>query len=87
MKFGGAAVESPECYSSIADLIIERSKTYPQLVIVVSAMGDMTNQLGSLAYRVHPNPPRREYDMLVRLDPTLEKELDEIKSDIESKLY
>lgn len=65
MKFGGAAVESPESFSRISDLVIRRSKLYPQIAIVVSAMGDLTDQLIDLALKVHPNPPRREYDMLV----------------------
>ncbi len=65
VKFGGAAVQKPECFSHIADLIIKRSEQYPQIVIVLSAMGDMTDQLVALARQIHPNPPRREYDMLV----------------------
>lgn len=65
MKFGGAAVETPHCFAHIADLIIARSKVYPKIVIVVSAMRGMTDQLIDLARQVNPDPPRREYDMLV----------------------
>ena len=65
MKFGGAAVASPEKFALIADIIVERKKLYPQVIVVVSAMANMTNELGDLAKKVHPNPPRREYDMLV----------------------
>jgi aspartate kinase len=65
MKFGGAAVKTPESFSHIADLIIKRSQTFPQIAIVLSAMGGMTDHLISLAHQVHPSPPRREYDMLV----------------------
>lgn len=65
MKFGGAAVATPESFSPIADLIIKRSQTYPKIAIVLSAMGGMTDHLIALAYKVHPKPPTREYDMLV----------------------
>lgn len=65
MKFGGAAVAAPENFSQIARIIIERSKRYDQIVIVVSAMGDTTDDLISLAKKVNPDMPRREYDMLV----------------------
>jgi len=65
MKFGGASVASPAHFSQIAEIILARQKEYESIVIVVSAMGDTTDQLISLAMQVHPNPPRREYDMLV----------------------
>jgi aspartate kinase len=65
LKFGGAAVATPEQFSKIADIIIDRRQLYDQVVIVVSAMGDTTDQLIELAKKVNPNPPQREYDMLV----------------------
>ncbi len=65
MKFGGASVASPEHFSKIADIIIARLKEDLRLIVVVSAMGKTTDQLIELAKQVHPNPPRREYDMLV----------------------
>src|ERR1700733_7657312 len=65
MKFGGAAVKTPESFSCLADLIIKRSQNYPRIAIVVSAMDGMTDQLIALARLVHPSPPSREYDMLV----------------------
>jgi aspartate kinase len=65
MKFGGASVATPEQFSSIADIIIDRMQEYPQVVVVVSAMGKTTDQLVELAKQVNPDPPRREYDMLV----------------------
>lgn len=65
MKFGGAAVKDTDSFSRIADLIIKRNQEFSRIVIVVSAMGKMTDELISLANKVHPNPPRREYDMLV----------------------
>lgn len=65
MKFGGAAVANPKLFSHIAELIIARRNEYPRIVVVVSAMGGTTDQLIQLAKEVHPQPPQREYDMLV----------------------
>lgn len=65
LKFGGAAVATPEGFAIISDIILARQREYPQTVIVVSAMGNTTDQLEALARQVNPNPPRREYDMLV----------------------
>ena len=65
MKFGGAAVATPEHFSRIADIILSRMKEHQRIAIVVSAMGDSTDQLIALAKKVNPDPPRREYDMLI----------------------
>lgn len=65
VKFGGASVSSPESFSRVADIVIERSQQYDRVVVVVSAMGNTTNQLIALSRKVHPNPPKRELDMLV----------------------
>jgi aspartate kinase len=65
MKFGGAAVATPAHFSKIAHIILQRQKEYRRIAVVVSAMGDTTDQLISLAKQVNSDPPRREYDMLV----------------------
>ena len=65
LKFGGAAVATPEHFCKIADIALQRKREYGKLAIVVSAMANMTNQLVELAQRVNPSPPPREYDMLV----------------------
>ncbi|OGN53182.1 MAG: aspartate kinase [Chlamydiae bacterium GWC2_50_10] len=65
MKFGGAAVETAQQFDQIASLILKKEKEYASIVAVVSAMGGMTDQLETLARQVHPNPPKREMDMLV----------------------
>lgn len=65
MKFGGAAVANPQQFARIADIILHRRKEHSRIVVVVSAMGNTTDQLISLAKQVNPDPPRREYDMLV----------------------
>lgn len=65
MKFGGASVATPLHFNRIAEIILQRKKIYSRIAVVVSAMGDTTNQLISLAKEVNQDPPRREYDMLV----------------------
>jgi len=65
MKFGGAAVAAPEQFSLIADIILTRLSKYDRLVVVLSAMGNTTDQLMKLAKQVHPDPPHRELDMLI----------------------
>lgn len=65
MKFGGAAVATPQHFSRIADIIIQRRCDYPRLAVVISAMGNTTDQLIALAHAVNPSPPKREYDMLI----------------------
>ncbi len=65
LKFGGAAVATPACFAQIADLIIAQRRGDARLVVTLSAMGGMTDQLITLAKQVHPEPPQREFDMLV----------------------
>jgi aspartate kinase len=65
LKFGGASVASPEHIKHIAGLIARHRLEGEKVVVVVSAMGNTTNQLITLAQEIHPNPPKREYDMLV----------------------
>lgn len=65
LKFGGAAVANVEQFSKIVKIIISRHAEYPRLIIVVSAMAQTTDQLISLAKQIHPDPPQREYDMLI----------------------
>lgn len=64
MKFGGASVASSERFAQIADIILKKAE-HARVVVVVSAMGDTTNQLLALAREVHPEPPLREQDMLI----------------------
>lgn len=65
MKFGGASVATPKSFLKIAEIIIQRSLMHKKIVVVVSAMGNTTDQLLTLAKEVHPEPPKREQDMLV----------------------
>ncbi|PCI93215.1 aspartate kinase [Candidatus Aerophobetes bacterium] len=65
LKFGGAAFSKTSDFGNIADIIIEHKKTTRKIVIVVSAMKNMTSNLIELSKSVHPSPPKREQDMLV----------------------
>jgi len=65
MKFGGASVSDTKAFDRVANIVKNRTSEYDALVVVVSAMGNMTNHLIGLAEQVHPNPPQREYDMLI----------------------
>ncbi len=65
MKFGGASVKRPKSFSKISELIIQRSKLHKEIAVVISAMGNTTDELLKLARKVHPNPPTREQDMLI----------------------
>ncbi len=65
LKFGGAALATPASFQSVASLIIARRRQFERVIVVVSAMGDRTDQLVTLAKEVHPAPPKRELDMLI----------------------
>ena len=65
LKFGGASVQSPHNFASLADIILDRKKVFSKVVVVVSAMGDTTNTLIELAHTVNSSPPQRELDMLI----------------------
>lgn len=65
MKFGGAAVATPERFAEIAEIIIGVRRQGTRVAVVVSAMAHMTDQLIGLAHQVNSKPSRREMDMLV----------------------
>jgi len=63
-KYGGNSLRTPEHIAAIAERIRERARK-ETLVVVVSAMGQTTDNLTELAYKVTPDPPQRELDMLL----------------------
>lgn len=65
MKFGGASLSSASQFDAISDLILKKREEYSRVVIVVSAMGETTNELLALAQSVNSSPPQRELDMLL----------------------
>ena len=65
MKFGGAALEAPKHFANVAEIIAEKQKLYDHVVVVVSAMGGVTDGLTNLADQVAKQPVEREMDMLI----------------------
>lgn len=64
-KFGGSSVASPEKILRAARRAIRAQQEGNQVVMVVSAMGDTTDDLLELAARITDRPPAREMDMLL----------------------
>ncbi|MFZ9594768.1 MAG: aspartate kinase [Bdellovibrionia bacterium] len=64
-KFGGTSVANPERICRVSDRIAQSYHQGHQIVVVVSAMGDTTDDLIDLAHRVSKNPSLREMDMLL----------------------
>ena len=64
-KFGGSSVADAEGLKRVAARIVATKKAGNQVVVVVSAMGDTTDELIDLANQVSPIPPGRELDMLL----------------------
>jgi aspartate kinase len=64
-KYGGTSLATPSRIRRVARRIVEAKRAGNRVVVVVSAMGDTTDELIALARSVHRNPPRRELDMLL----------------------
>jgi aspartate kinase len=64
-KYGGSSVADAESIKRVARRIVETRKAGNEVVVVVSAMGDTTDELIDLANEVSPLPPARELDMLL----------------------
>jgi len=64
-KYGGSSVGDAERIRRVAERIVDRKKAGDDVVVVVSAMGDTTDELLDLAKQVAPVPPAREMDMLL----------------------
>ncbi|HEX6938957.1 MAG TPA: aspartate kinase [Longimicrobiales bacterium] len=68
LKFGGTSVGTPERIEAVARRVARERRAGNELVVVVSAMGETTDELLALAGRVSPDPRRRhprELDMLL----------------------
>src|ERR1700758_2431838 len=64
-KYGGSSVADADRIRRVAERIVETRKQGNEVVVVVSAMGDTTDDLLDLAKQVCPSPPPREMDMLL----------------------
>jgi len=64
-KYGGSSVADATGIKRVAQRIVATRKAGHDVVVVVSAMGDTTDELRDLAEQVTPLPPPRELDMLL----------------------
>ena len=64
-KYGGSSVADADGIKRVAQRIVATRKAGHGVVVVVSAMGDTTDELLDLANQVSPMPPGRELDMLL----------------------
>jgi aspartate kinase len=64
-KFGGSSVADAASIKRVARRIVATQAEGNEVVVVISAMGDTTDELMDLAQQVSPDPPPRELDMLL----------------------
>ena len=64
-KFGGSSVANTERIQNVAKRIVSYKNKHTDLAVVVSALGDTTDELEELAFQLSQNPPEREMDMLL----------------------
>ncbi len=65
MKFGGSSVGDTERMQRVAKRVVEKQEDGHQVMVVVSAMGDTTDDLIDQAKLLNNDPPLREMDMLM----------------------
>lgn len=64
-KFGGSSVADKECIFRVAERCIEDYRKGNDIIVVLSAMGDTTDELIEKAKMITPEPSKREMDMLL----------------------
>jgi aspartate kinase len=64
-KYGGSSVADAEKIKNVARRIVRTREAGYQVVVVVSAMGDTTDNLVKLAYQINERPDMRELDVLL----------------------
>ena len=64
-KFGGSSVANPERVFNVAGIVTDTYKQGNDVVVVVSAQGDTTDDLIAKAEEINPHPSKREMDMLL----------------------
>jgi aspartate kinase len=64
-KYGGSSVADADGIKRVARRIVDTRRAGNDVVVIVSAMGDTTDELLELAHKVNPTPPPRELDMLL----------------------
>ena len=86
-KFGGSSVADPESIKRVARRIIETKNAGNDVAVVVSAMGDTTDDLIDQALSIDSNPPAREMDMLMTAGERISMSLRRYKQDEEKAEY
>ncbi len=64
-KYGGTSVGTPERIQAVADRVVKAREAGYDVVVAVSAMGDMTDELSEMAHAIASLPEPRELDMLL----------------------
>jgi len=64
-KYGGSSVADAEKLKNVAQRVVATRGNGNQVVVVLSAMGDTTDNLLGLAYQITPQPDERELDVLL----------------------
>ena len=64
-KYGGSSVSNTDKIKLIASKLVERKKKNPKIVVVVSAMGDTTDDFINMAKDISKSPDKRELDALM----------------------
>jgi aspartate kinase len=64
-KYGGTSVGSVERIRAVADRVVRTREAGSDVIVVVSAMGDTTDELGRMAAEITDQPDARELDMLL----------------------
>ncbi len=64
-KYGGTSVNGPERVRNVARRVVNTRRAGHEVVVIVSAPGDMTDDLIAMAHAISPKPPAREMDMLL----------------------
>jgi aspartate kinase len=70
-KYGGSSLAGLERLRSVAQRVDACRRTSERVVVVVSAMGDTTDELTALAHQLDDDPPSREMDMLLSTGETV----------------
>ena len=70
-KYGGSSLAGIERLEKVARRVARARAASNRVVVVVSAMGDATDDLIQLAHQVDPDPPHREMDMLLSTGETM----------------
>ncbi len=70
-KYGGTSVGNPDRIRASAERVVRSARDGQPLIVVVSAMGDTTDELIQLAHQISRQPDERELDLLLSTGETI----------------